>query len=226
MSAPQVLWRPSPKQADFLAASEDEVLYGGAAGGGKSDGLLIDALGLAAGRDQHARLPGDSLSPDVHRAARPDRPLADDLRPELPGAKYNQTEHVWTWPSGAKIEFGHMHHPNDRFKYRGRQFAYDRVGRAHALPLGRRVRLPLLAPSVSGDATEVLRASHHEPGRAGADVGEGALGDRERRSGHLLRGDGQGRGSGQGVHEDAAVHPRDAWTTTRTCPEASTGSRC
>lgn len=41
-----VIWRPTDKQAEFLAASENEVLYGGAAGGGKSDALLIDALGL------------------------------------------------------------------------------------------------------------------------------------------------------------------------------------
>lgn len=39
-------WRPSPKQAEFLSASEDEVLYGGAAGGGKSAAMLVDALGL------------------------------------------------------------------------------------------------------------------------------------------------------------------------------------
>lgn len=38
-------WRPSPKQAEFLAAPEDEVLFGGAAGGGKSDALIVDALG-------------------------------------------------------------------------------------------------------------------------------------------------------------------------------------
>ena len=44
----EILWTPgtNARQADFLAADEDEVLYGGAAGGGKSDAILIDALGL------------------------------------------------------------------------------------------------------------------------------------------------------------------------------------
>lgn len=125
MSAPPVLWRPSPKQADFLAAPEDEVLYGGAAGGGKSDGLLIDALGLQQ----------DAINTRGYQAVlfrRTFTELRDLIERSLtiygqncPGAKYNQTEHVWTWPSGAKVEFGHMHHPNDRFKYRGRQFAYE-----------------------------------------------------------------------------------------------------
>ena len=47
-----IIWAPTPKQAEFLAASEDEVLYGGAAGSGKSDALVIDALGGQCGAVQ------------------------------------------------------------------------------------------------------------------------------------------------------------------------------
>ena len=39
-----VIWRPQPKQAVFMARREYEALYGGAAGGGKSDALVIEAL--------------------------------------------------------------------------------------------------------------------------------------------------------------------------------------
>lgn len=121
---PQVLWRPNPKQADFLAAPEDEVLYGGAAGGGKSDSLLVDALGLQQDAINTRGYQG-ILFRRTFTELRDliDRSLAI-YGQNCPAAKYNQTEHVWTWPSGAKIEFGHMHHPNDRYKYRGRQFAY------------------------------------------------------------------------------------------------------
>lgn len=45
----EVVWKPTPKQAEFLASDDFEVLYGGAAGGGKSDALLIDALCLQHG---------------------------------------------------------------------------------------------------------------------------------------------------------------------------------
>ena len=39
-----VIWSPQPRQAAFMARTEDEALYGGAAGGGKSDALVIEAL--------------------------------------------------------------------------------------------------------------------------------------------------------------------------------------
>ena len=37
-------WTAQPKQAEFLRLKTSEALYGGAAGGGKSDALLIFAI--------------------------------------------------------------------------------------------------------------------------------------------------------------------------------------
>lgn len=39
-----VVWRPQPRQLEFMSRPEPEALYGGAAGGGKSDALVIEAL--------------------------------------------------------------------------------------------------------------------------------------------------------------------------------------
>ena len=37
MAEARVIWRPQPKQRAFMERPEYEALYGGAAGGGKSD---------------------------------------------------------------------------------------------------------------------------------------------------------------------------------------------
>jgi len=43
--AQDVIFEPNPgPQTDFLSASEQEVLYGGAAGGGKSFAMLADPV--------------------------------------------------------------------------------------------------------------------------------------------------------------------------------------
>ena len=39
-----VVWQPQPRQAVFMSRFEDEALYGGAAGGGKSDCALAEGL--------------------------------------------------------------------------------------------------------------------------------------------------------------------------------------
>ena len=124
LERPPVLWEPNPKQAALLAAADFEVLYGGTAGAGKSDGLLIDALGLqqdAIENRQYQALLVRRTFPDL-------RDLIDrsqELYPHMGGGgKYDKTSHIWTWPSGARIEFGHMQYDSDRFKYRGRAFQY------------------------------------------------------------------------------------------------------
>ena len=120
----QVVWQPTERQVAFLSSSDDEVLYGGAAGGGKSDALLIDALGL-----QQGAIESRKYQAILFRHTFPDlRDLIDrskELYPEIdPLAKYDKTAHVWSFPSGARIEFGYMQYESDRFKYRGRAFQY------------------------------------------------------------------------------------------------------
>jgi hypothetical protein len=120
----EIIWQPTPRQSAFLACDDFEVLYGGAAGGGKSDALLIDALCL-----QHGGPDNRNHRAVLFRRSFPElRDLIDrsrELYPAIvPGAEYNQTEKVWTFPSGAKIEFGYLQHDSDRFKYRGRAWNY------------------------------------------------------------------------------------------------------
>jgi len=47
-------------------------------------------------------------------------------RQVFPKARYNSTEHVWRFPSGAQIIFGNMQNTSARMDYQGQ--AYDFIG--------------------------------------------------------------------------------------------------
>ena len=118
-----VPWEPSPHQAAFLLVPHREAFYGGAAGGGKSIALLMAAL-------QYVETPG-------YNALIIRRTFADLSQPEAlidiskewlsnTDAKWNASEHKWTFPSGAVLQFGHLEHEDDKLKYQGA--AYHFVG--------------------------------------------------------------------------------------------------
>jgi hypothetical protein len=124
MTEPKILWKPSPKQEEFLSCPDEEVLYGGAAGGGKTDAMLIDALGLW----QNAPLNPRYRALILRRTFPELRDLIDRSRviypAIIPGAKYNGADHEWKFPSGAKLIFGYAAQDSDRFQFQGQEYQY------------------------------------------------------------------------------------------------------
>ena len=116
----KVIWTPQPRQADFMRRLEDEALYGGAAGGGKSDCALAEALrqiNVSHYRGLILRKTFPQLSELIDRS----REIYSGMCPE---AVYNESQHFWRFPSGAKIYFGSLAHTDDRYNYQGKRYDF------------------------------------------------------------------------------------------------------
>lgn len=112
---------PTAKQSEFLALEDLEALYGGAAGGGKSDALLMAAL-------QHVQIPGYSalLLRRTYSDLSLPGAIMDRAHTWLRGsaANWNDVKKRWTFPSGATIQFGYLDTAKDRYRYQSSEFQF------------------------------------------------------------------------------------------------------
>lgn len=115
------------KQALFLAYEGQEALFGGAAGGGKTDSLLMGAL-------QFVDVPGYAALILMRSYADLSLPKAGISRSKEwlagSGAHWHEQTKTWAFPSGATVTFGYLEHEDDRYRYRTAEFqfiAYDEL---------------------------------------------------------------------------------------------------
>lgn len=129
-----ISWEPQPRQLKFLNAcgldfpfTDNEAHkalaevcgYGGAAGGGKTDTLLLVAiiaclkypnLNVGYFRREFPQLEG--LGGAILRS----RELITHI------AKYNEQKHRWTFPTQSRIQFNHCAQEKDVYNYQSQQF--------------------------------------------------------------------------------------------------------
>ena len=115
---------PTEKQAFFLLhAHSPEILYGGSAGGGKSDSLLMAALQYVHVPDYAALLLRRTYKELALPEAIMDR-AHEWLTPT--DAKWHEDSKTWEFPSGATLTFGYLEGPRDHYRYQSS--AYQFVG--------------------------------------------------------------------------------------------------
>ena len=114
-----IIWQPQPGPQTFLLECPVfEVFYGGARGGGKTEGSIGDWL-------QHASMYGEAAIGIFFR--RKLVQLAEviartkQLFPKL-GAKYNEQQKTWTMANGARLKFAYLERDSDAEEYQGHNY--------------------------------------------------------------------------------------------------------
>ena len=142
--AQQVAWRPQPRQQDLLdwaglgrvltdgilekplhsdwATKADRLIgYGGAAGGGKTDGNVgLSALAMCAIPDINIGFFRRKLADVFDSGGAYDR--SQEIIGAIPGAKYNGSTFKWTLPNASTLQFCGCLREQDRYDYKSAQF--------------------------------------------------------------------------------------------------------
>lgn len=116
---------PFLNQVYFLANTGEELLYGGQAGGGKSDALLMSALQYVEKPNYHGLLLRRTYKDLALPNAIMDR-CSNWLRPfvETKEVKWDRDTKTYTFPSGATLTFSYLAHNNDLDQYQGSELQF------------------------------------------------------------------------------------------------------
>lgn len=106
------------RQTQFLESSADVVIYGGAAGGGKTYALLIECLRHFNNSDAGAVVFRRTYGQITAEGGMWDE--AAGLYP-LFGAESNSGDMSYTFESGYRVKFSHLQHEKDRLQWKGAQ---------------------------------------------------------------------------------------------------------
>ena len=105
-------------QTTFLESPERDVLYGGAAGGGKSYALLADVLRDASNPNHRGLLLRRTLAELTELIDK-----SKQLYPKaFPGAVFKEAKSIWQFPSGARVWFSYVDDDRDVTRYQGQAF--------------------------------------------------------------------------------------------------------
>jgi hypothetical protein len=129
--APIVVWEPTPgPQSAFVTCPIFEVAYGGARGGGKTDGFLGEWLNHADQFREHAiglvvRRTLVELTETIERS----KAIFSRL-----GATWHTQEKMWRMANGARLRFAYLENDSDADNYQGHSYTRVYVEEAGNFP--------------------------------------------------------------------------------------------
>lgn len=158
-------WRPNPgPQTEFLASSAYELLYGGAAGPGKTESLIVCPL-------RWVNLP--DFRGIIFRRTFPEleKSIIDRSRTLYPavihGAHYRDDKKFWTFPSGARIYFSHLEHETSVFDHQSAEYQY--IGFDELTHFTEKQYVYMLSRARSSKGVPIRIRAGSNPGGPGAD---------------------------------------------------------
>jgi hypothetical protein len=115
-----VVWEAQPQQALLISCPIEDIFFGGARGGGKTDGSLGDWIShqdlyKSAARGIFFRRTYDELEEAQARAIELFTPL---------GAVYKAQKRTWIFPNGATLKMRYLKRDADAANYQGHQYTW------------------------------------------------------------------------------------------------------
>jgi hypothetical protein len=113
-----VVWEPQPRQEAFIACPADDVGFGGARGGGKSDGVVGDFIDHEETYGEHAigmafRRERTQLTELIERAKQVLTPLS---------FKWHEQDKYFRGPKGGRLRFTYLENDSDADAYQGHSY--------------------------------------------------------------------------------------------------------
>jgi hypothetical protein len=158
-----VIWEPQPgPQTALITCPVFEVFFGGARGGGKTDGMLGEWA-------SHASQYGAKASGLMVRRKRTE--LSDTIKRSrrifgLLGAKFKEQDKEWIFPDGAILKFAYLENDSDAETYQGHSYTRVYVEEIGNFPKEDPV-LKLMATLRSADGVPVGFRATGNPGGPG-----------------------------------------------------------
>lgn len=158
-----VIWEPQPgPQAGLLECPIEDVFFGGARGGGKTDGLLGDFAEQAGTYGSGARgILFRRTYPEMEEVERRAREMYRPL-----GAIYNAGSRTWTFKNGATLRLRHLDRDEHADEYQGHQYTWLGFDELQNWPTSRPID-KLWATLRSAHGVPCVRRSTGNPGGVG-----------------------------------------------------------